>query len=222
MKDGTFQGMQYTVRYPKDFDETKKYPLLLFLHGAGTRGNNLGALKGNAFFKETEKYEDFPFVVAAPLCSENTWFDMMETLKAWIKETAALPYVDASRVYLMGNSMGGYATWQLAMSMPELFAAIVPICGGGMYWNAGRLASVPVWAFHGEKDPVVYVEESKKMTAAVNAQGGSARLTLYPENGHDAWTDTYRNREVFEWLLSHSKRASALGEDGFLNREKFG
>lgn len=222
MKDGIFQGMQYILSYPENFNEGEKHPLLFFMHGAGTRGTQLSNLKGNAFLVEYAKHGSLPFIVAAPLCSENTWFDMMETLKAWIKETAALPYVDASRVYLMGNSMGGYATWQLAMSMPELFAAIVPICGGGMYWNAGRLASVPVWAFHGEKDPVVYVEESKKMTAAVNAQGGSARLTLYPENGHDAWTDTYRNREVFEWLLSHSKRASALGEDGFLNREKFG
>ena len=222
MKDGTFQGMQYILSYPENFNEGEKHPLLFFMHGAGTRGTQLSNLKGNAFLVEYAKHGSLPFIVVAPLCSENTWFDMMETLKAWIKETAALPYVDASRVYLMGNSMGGYATWQLAMSMPELFAAIVPICGGGMYWNAGRLASVPVWAFHGEKDPAVYVEESKKMTAAVNAQGGSARLTLYPENGHDAWTDTYRNREVFEWLLSHSKRASALGEDGFLNREKFG
>jgi predicted peptidase len=102
--------------------------------------------------------------------------------------------------------MGGYATWQLAMSLPEYFAAIVPICGGGMYWNAGRLVNVPVWAFHGQKDPVVLPEESVKMVEAVKHNGGNARLTLYPENAHDAWSDTYRNPEVFEWLLTNENQ----------------
>lgn len=102
----------------------------------------------------------------------------------------------------MGASMGGYAAWQLAMSMPDLFAAIVPICGGGMYWNAARLVNVPVWAFHGKRDPVVFVEESEKMVTAVNRCGGNARLTVYPEKEHDSWTDTYQNWEVFEWMLS--------------------
>ena len=102
--------------------------------------------------------------------------------------------------------MGGYTVWQLGMSMPEVFAAMVPICGGGMYWNAGRLANVPVWAFHGAKDPTVFVEESKKMVDAVNACGGNARLTIYPENGHDSWTDTLTNPEVFKWLLEQENK----------------
>ncbi len=222
MENGIFQGMQYTVRHPKGFNEKEKHPLLFFMHGAGTRGNVLANLMGNAFFVETAKYEDFPFVVAAPLCSEDTWFDMMETLKAWIKEMIALPYVDTERVYLMGNSMGGYASWQLGMSLPEIFAAIVPICGGGMYWNARRLASVPVWAFHGEKDNVVSVEESKKMTAAVNACGGSAKLTLYAENAHDAWTDTYRNPEVFSWLLARKKQTAISDSGEYRDQKKYG
>ena len=104
---------------------------------------------------------------------------------------------------LTGASMGGYATWQLAMSMPECFAAAVPICGGGMYWNAERLKNVPIWAFHGGKDNVVSVEESKKMVDSVNQKGGSAKLTIYPENGHDAWSDTYSNHLVYSWFLSH-------------------
>ena len=99
--------------------------------------------------------------------------------------------------------MGGYATWQIGMSMPEIFAAIVPICGGGMYWNAARLINVPAWAFHGKKDVSVFVEESEKMVNAVNKHGGNAKLTIYPENGHDAWSDTYNNPEVFQWLLSN-------------------
>lgn len=99
--------------------------------------------------------------------------------------------------------MGGYGTWQLAMSMPEYFAAIAPICGGGMYWNAGRLINVPVWAFHGALDTTVLPEESKKMVDAVNKKGGQARLTVYPENAHNAWSDTYANPELFAWFLQH-------------------
>ena len=135
--------------------------------------------------------------------SKNTWFDLWEHLEKLVVEIAGLPFADQNRIYLMGASMGGYATWQLAMSMPRYFAAIVPICGGGMYWNAARLVNVPVWAFHGAKDAVVLLEESVKMVEAVKRSGGKAKLTVYPENGHDAWSDTYSDPNVFLWLLQH-------------------
>ena len=128
---------------------------------------------------------------------------------------------NGQRVYLIGNSMGGYGTWQLAMSVPELFAAIVPVCGGGMYWNAGRLQNVPVWAFHGGKDPTVFVEESQKMVDAVNRKGGNAKLTVYPEHKHDSWTDTFSNRAVYDWLLTHENAAAAL-TDEYNNAEAYG
>ena len=91
------------------------------------------------------------------------------------------------------------------MSRPDLFAAIIPICGGGMYWNAARLKNVPVRAFHGKRDSTVCIEESEKMVEAVRRAGGDAQLTVYPENGHDAWTDTYQNPDVFAWLLTKQK-----------------
>ena len=118
--------------------------------------------------------------------------------------------------------MGGYATWQLAMSMPEHFAAILPICGGGMYWNAGRLAKLPVWAFHGAKDTVVFPEESQKMVNAVNKSGGNATLTIYPECDHDSWTNTYSNPKVFAWLLEHKKAETFEQKDQYNNSRKFG
>ena len=102
--------------------------------------------------------------------------------------------------------MGGYTTWQLAMSRPEWFAAIIPICGGGMYWNAARLIHMGVWAFHGDIDGAVFTEESKKMTDAVNANGGNARLTVYENTGHDAWTRTFENKDVWAWLLLHKSK----------------
>lgn len=222
MDEMRFQNIRFLIRKPKDFSPDKKYPILLFLHGAGTRGNDISLLHTNPFMQITALYDHFPFVTIAPLCEENTWFDVFESLKLFVKNILELPFADDNRVYLMGASMGGYATWQLAMSMPECFAAVVPICGGGMYWNAGRLADVSVWAFHGGKDPVVFVEESVKMVDAVNRGNGNAQLTVYPENGHDAWSDTYRNPEVFSWMLKHKKRNNSQCHDQYINPEKYG
>ena len=196
-------GLRYMIRYPKGFTSDKQYPAIFCLHGAGGRGNNIEVLIGNPFFKETATLADFPFVLVAPLCTENTWFDLFPNLKDLVRHTAALPFVDEKRLYMMGASMGGYATWQLAMSMPEYFAAIVPICGGSMYWNAARLLNVPVWAFHGGKDPVVFPEESEKMVTAVNKAGGNAKLTVFPDAAHDAWTPAYSDPALYEWFLSH-------------------
>lgn len=200
-----FKSMQYVVRYPNMYIEGERYPVILFLHGAGTRGKDIVKVLNNPYFKLTEANPNFSFITIAPLCSANTWFDMFETLEQFVQKILTEEYVDPQKIYLMGASMGGYAVWQLAMSLPEYFAAIVPICGGGMYWNAARLVNVPIWAFHGKQDGTVSVEESIKMVDAVNRSGGNARLTIYPECGHAAWSDTYRNPEVFEWLLSCRK-----------------
>lgn len=196
-------NMEYVVRYPDSFDAQPKHPVIIALHGAGTRGTDISMVLNHPQLIETEKIDNFPFITIAPQCTENTWFDMWPTLKALVKEIAAHPRMDETRIYLMGNSMGGYAAWQLAMSMPEYFAAIAPVCGGGMYWNADRLKDVPVWAFHGAKDTTVFPEESEKMVAAVNAAGGSAKLTLYPEAEHDAWTPAYSDPELYRWFLSN-------------------
>ena len=197
--------LQYLIEYPQDFSKSKTYPVLFFLHGAGTRGNDINRVANNVFFKLMENHSDLPFVLVAPLCSKDTWFDLWENLENLVNHICDLPFADKDRVYLIGNSMGGYGTWQLGMSMPHIFSAIVPVCGGGMYWNAGRLKNVPVWAFHGALDGTVLPEESKKMVNSLNAFGGNAKLTIYPEAAHDAWTPTYSNREVFEWMLSHKK-----------------
>lgn len=218
----TLNDMQYIVRFPESYTAGKRYPVLIFLHGAGTRGNDISKLEGNAFFRLTEEHEGFPFVSVAPLCSKNTWFDHFEDLKALVRTIISSEYADPACLYLMGNSMGGYGTWQLAMSIPQYFAAIVPICGGGMYWNAGRLANVPVWAFHGALDRTVLPEESEKMVNAVNKKNGNARLTIYPENKHDSWSDTFRNPEVFAWLLKHVNTNEKVLSDAYTGSAKFG
>ena len=215
-------GVQYVLQYPNGFSADGAYPVLFFFHGAGSRGKDIAGVLDNPFFELYPTHGDLPFVVVAPLCSENTWFDMWERIKGLVGHIVSLPFVDRDRICVMGASMGGYATWQLAMSMPEVFCAIVPICGGGMYWNASRLTNLPVWAFHGALDPTVSVTESEKMVEAVKARGGNARLTIYPKAGHNAWTDTYANREVFEWLLAQRREGTNGVTDPYNNAKAYG
>lgn len=222
MQEYVFHGLRYLIRYPKDFRENTQYPAILLLHGAGSRGTTTEGLRTNPFFQEIDQFPDFPFVVIAPLCHEHTWFEVWERLMALVHHFAGFPYIDETRLYLMGASMGGYGTWQLGMSLPEYFAAMVPICGGGMAWNAGRLVNIPVWAFHGAKDPTIPLEESQKMVDAVNAAGGNAKLTIYPENGHNAWGDTYSNPEVYRWMLQHRSKGIAAPADNYHSVQEHG
>lgn len=221
MEQKIIGGLDCLVRAPKGAEGNARHPILIYLHGAGTR-NNMEALRNSIFLTAREQQGHLPFLTVCPLCTENTWFDHWHQLKAMVRELAALPSIDPTRIYLTGASMGGYATWQLAMSMPKYFAAIIPICGGGMYWNAGRLVSIPVWAFHGAKDGTVLPAESEKMVNKINTLGGDAKLTLYPENGHNAWTDTYNNPEIYTWLLSHKKKEAPLFSDQYTNAEIYG
>lgn len=216
-----FEDLKYVIRYPEQYREGEKYPVIFLLHGAGGRGDDINVLKNNPYFLLTNDVKDFPFVTVAPLCSANTWFDLFEQLEGLVRAVLEMPFTDKKHVYCMGPSMGGYGTWQLGMSLPEVFAAIVPICGGGMYWNAGRLAGVPVWAFHGAKDQVVLLEESRKMVDAVNKNGGCARLTIYPENEHNAWSDTYTDPEVFRWLLAQENK-NIITDEGYHSPELYG
>ncbi len=221
MKLENFEGMNYYISLPKGGDEP--YPLILFLHGAGTRGEDPSIILGNGFVTITNEKENFPFVRVIPHCNGlNTWFDFGERLKRFIDYLRALDFVDEERIYVMGNSMGGYGTWALGEAIPHKLAAIVPICGGGKPWNCAMLSSTPVWAFHGKNDDVVDVVESIKMVESINANGGKARLTLYDNTYHDAWTATYKNDEVFAWLLSHRNEKAKLLKDNYANTEVFG
>lgn len=219
----SFETLPYIIQYPQDYQEGVRYPVLLNLHGAGTRGITAEEYaKSSMFARFAEHMSIAPFIVVAPHCTETSWFDRFETLKRFADFVANADFADADRIYLMGTSMGGYAAWQLCMSCPSLFAALLPICGGGMYWSASRLKDIPVWAFHGALDTTVFCEESQKMVDAVNKKGGCAKLTIYPENKHDAWSDTFKNPEVFIWMLAQSKQAKTEATDECQGRAQFG
>ena len=198
-----FDKMHYIFWHPNQLKEDQTYPTVIFCHGAGSRGPDEHALWNNPFFTCSEKHMQNA-ICYAPRCDADSWFDVYEQLNAFIDFVIQQPCVDKTRVYLMGASMGGYAVWQLAMSRPNLYAAIVPICGGGMYWNAPRLKNLPVWAFHGDRDDVVFLEESQKMVNAVNRAGGDAKLTVCENVCHNSWLNAYDSKELFDWLFAQS------------------
>ena len=206
--------LNYLLYLPQDYtaDGGREWPLILFLHGGGGRGNDLQLVQQNGIPKLLEHGEHLPFVVVSPQCPENsTWWVQTHAVMALLDEVSRTHAVDPRRVYLTGLSLGGYGTWHLATLYPHRFAAIAPICGGGMRFygfpeRVRALKDVPVWAFHGAKDPVVPLEESTKMVETLREAAGDVRLTVYPDATHDSWTETYDNPELYEWFLSHSMR----------------
>ena len=193
---------RYLLYLPKEYSEKEqKWPMILFLHGAGERGDNLELVKKHGPPKLIEQGRQFPFVVVSPQCPVDQWWSS-EVLIHLLDEIIRTYKVDGERIYLTGLSMGGYGTWDLACQYPERFAAIAPICGGGRRYMALRLKDVPVWAFHGAKDPIVPLRESEEMVQAVKLAGGNVKLTVYPDALHDSWTATYGNQELYDWFLS--------------------
>jgi predicted peptidase len=199
-------GLRYLLYLPSEYRDkvNKKWPLILYLHGVGERGNKLNELKKHGIPKIVENHNDFPFMTISPQCPIDTlWFDHYVGLKVLLDELIGSYNVDIKRIYLTGNSMGGYGTWGLALEDPGRFAAMAPICGGGLTEKVCDLKDVPVWGFHGEKDDLVKLEEGQKMVDALKACGGNVRLTVYPNVGHDSWTQTYDNPELYEWFLQN-------------------
>lgn len=180
---------------------------MLFLHGAGERGDDVNrvALHGPpALIKNGEL--DFPGIVISPQCARDHWWTGPEellALEALLDDIEANYRVDSKRIYLTGLSMGGFGSW--ATQSPERFAAVVPVCGGGDLLMARRLNALPIWVFHGAKDRVIGVERSEQMVDALKAKGGNPRFTVYPEVGHDSWVQAYADPELYQWLLEQSR-----------------
>ena len=217
-----YKKLQYAAAVPDSFDPARKYPTIIFLHGSGTRGTDPNVLLGNAYFEHTAKL-GYDAVTFAPQCHSDSWFDLHEQLMDFAEYVSSCDFVDENKVYLMGPSMGGYATWQLAISRPDLFAAIVPICGGGAYCNAHRLCGMGVWAVHGDLDDAIFCEESVKMVNAIREAGGKAELTILEGVGHNAWDYVYSSREIHDWLFSQSRGSETKPiEDKYLDPVIYG
>jgi predicted peptidase len=213
------QRLSYLLFLPQGYAESEqRWPLILFLHGAGERGADISKVTIHGPPKRVKAHPDFPFILVSPQCPEEEIWSR-DILLGLLEEVMKNNKVDATRVYLTGLSMGGYGTWDLGMSHPEKFAAIVPICGGGDYLTmllAARekpevLRTLGIWAFHGAKDPVVPVSESERMLDFARKQGvKDVKLTVYPEALHDSWTQTYDNPELYTWMLEHRRAGGGV------------
>ena len=203
------EKMNYLLFLPKTYgDDDRKWPVMMFLHGSGERGDNIEAVKVHGPPKLVASRPDFPFIVISPQCpKDRSWNgEIRLRLLAELLDGVLTKYrTDLSRVSLTGLSMGGFGTWSMAARWPDRFAAGVPICGGGNPEQAASLKTVPLWVFHGAKDGAVPLKLSEDMVSAVQKVDGNVKLTIYPEAGHDSWTESYNNEALYQWLLEQRR-----------------
>lgn len=193
---------RHVVVKPRGYDEdpAKRWPLLVFLHGSGERGEDLAKVEVHGPQKYLRQQADSPFLIVIPQCPDRErWQPVM--LEGLLDEVLKTHRVDEDRVYLTGLSLGGYGTWDWSMASPGRFAAIVPICGRGDAGDAARIADIPAWVFHGDADEAVPVRSSYDMIDALAKVNGRVRWTIYPGVGHDSWTRTYEDPALYAWLL---------------------
>ena len=219
--------LKYRLMKPADLSADRKYPLVIFLHGAGERGDDNDAqLKhGVKEFAKDENRKKYACFLIAPQCPKNpaSWASFrrnpsaeetnkpteplrltLELVDSLVKE---LP-IDADRIYITGLSMGGYGTWHALALRPEFFAAAVPICGGSDLKAAEKIKHVPIWVFHGDKDNAVPVARSREMVEALKKAGGEPKYTEYPGVGHNSWDKAYADPEMFAWLFAQKRKKS--------------
>ena len=224
-EEGRPVAFKYRLLKPAAVEPGRKYPLVLFLHGAGERGsdNELQLTYLPTWLAEEENRRRHPCFVVVPQCrADHKWVEIDWSAKKSLPQkpeptvdmAAAMAALDAvmqaepvdpGRVFLTGISMGGYGSWDLAARMPERFAAVIPICGGGDEATAPKLKALPIWCFHGDVDKAVPVERSRTMVEAVKAAGGTVKYTEYAGVGHDSWTPAYRDPATLDWLFEQCR-----------------
>ena len=214
--------MPYLLFVPEGYDKTKAYPLVLWLHGGGTRGNNLklllahGDQYGIGFLARADNQAKYPSFILAPQCPINRLWGNSESdqptaemrMVLEILDQVRADYtVDTRRLYVMGMSLGGYGTWDIITRRPMTFAAAVPICGGGDASKAPLIAKTPIWAFHGNEDELVNVSQSRSMIAALNKAGGQPRYTEYKGVGHNSWERAFKEPDFLSWIFAQMRSA---------------
>lgn len=220
--------MKFLLYLPNSYGQQpqQKWPLILFLHGSGERGNDPNLLKNHPLPMSLEHQSDFPFIVLSPQMPEDeSWQNDISTVGTWweqiiapvlalLEQVQSQYSVDNQRVYLTGISMGGFGTWRYALRYPQRFAAIVPVAGGYSFrsteipQNIDTIKDFPIWAFHGDTDITVLPYQSELLTAALRKHGGNIKFTLYPGLGHDDifWSKVYTDPDLYRWLLEQKKK----------------
>ena len=228
--------LPYRLLFPKNYDKSKKYPLILFLHGAGERGtdNEKQLVHGSKMFLEAQNRERFPAIVVMPQCPEDSYWASVKVDRDKQPMTFAFDYtrpsnwplvaaydvvkqlvreesVDKHRLYIMGLSMGGMGTFEQVFNHSKTYAAAVPICGGAdVAAYDKRVRKTPYWVFHGAADSVVPVENSRRMVERLKALKVPVQYTEYPGVNHNSWDNAFAEPELLPWLFSHSRRKVRL------------
>jgi predicted peptidase len=201
-------SLDYLLYLPENYESKSEWPLILFLHGAGEVGDDIEIVKSQGLPKKLESTDEIPFVVVSPQCPRNNnWGMLFDVLYELLQSIKKKYKIIEKKVYLTGLSMGGYGTWALSLRYPDEFAALVPICGGVQNKNdVEKLKNIPIWTFHGAKDRDVPIEISQSLVDVLKAYGGNIQFTIYPELGHDSWTKTYNNPDLYDWLLKQERK----------------
>ena len=202
--------LHYSLYFPDDYhDNDSDYPLVLYLHGVGERGEDLKKIEVNGLPEVISKGKTFPFLTLAPQCPEFGWWsrsEYVEALADLLNEVVKVRRVNTKKIYATGLSMGGYGTLALAKKYTDLFAAIIPICGGMDDRDSiKRLRDMPMWLFHGELDQTHPAERSIVIYDMLSPINKNIKLTIYEGVGHNSWDETYANDEIYQWLLSYKK-----------------
>lgn len=220
------QKLQYRVLKPAKIEANKKYPLVLFLHGAGERGddNTAQLIHGSTLFTKKENREMYPCFAIFPQCPKNkrwvevNWGDKkphtapktpsesLRTAKAMLDQFMKDNPVDPDRVYLMGLSMGGFGVWDFAQRYPDVVAAAVPICGGADNATAAKIKHIPIWTFHGALDTAVWPERTRTMVDELKSVKGNVKYTEYDKVGHDSWNRAFAEKELLPWMFAQKRK----------------
>lgn len=221
--------MPYRIVKPANYDSKKTYPVVLCLHGAGGRGNNNKSKGTEAFItlsalKVQKQYQVFLITPQCPVkkqwvntpwkngsySTSNIPISKELELAVQILDSVEKEFsIDSSRIYVTGQSMGGYGTWDIILRYPKRFAAAVPVCGSGDPTKAKSIAHLPVWVFHGSKDGTVPTKGSRDMVEALKKAGGKIKYTEYEGMGHNSWSQAWKEKDLIPWLFKQHNKSDA-------------
>ncbi|MEM6917007.1 MAG: prolyl oligopeptidase family serine peptidase, partial [Verrucomicrobiota bacterium] len=208
------EGLNFQIYGNPRWKGSERYPLLIWLHGAGQSGSDNEAQMGRPtrIFSSEAHQEEYPSFILAPQCParEIGWKDSVESdLVALIEDLVANLPIDRSRLYVLGSSMGGFGSWRIAANHPDLFAAVVPICGGGRVGDAETLKDIPIWAFHGDQDADVPVEKSREMVEGIQGAGGEKiRYSELEGKGHLIAAEVCEREDLAPWIYGQTRAES--------------
>lgn len=223
--------LPYRILLPLNYDASKKYPLILFLHGSGERGNDNEAqlIHGSKLFLRDSIRQNYPAIVIFPQCRQQSYWSNvhrfedkhgeerfvyqtggqptldMDLLQRLLKKIIKEYPVEKKQIYVGGLSMGGMGTFEVVWRNPKLFAAAFPICGGADVASAKRFKKIHWWIFHGAKDDVVMPQFSQRIVTALEKFNADVKFTLYPEANHNSWDNAFAEPGLMPWLFSKHK-----------------